>query len=204
MGVMPLRVRSSREANPEPARLQEVLDTAALMFSTKGFQSTSLSDIGDALGMNKASLYHYVRSKDDLLYRLILRASRHLRDVSEGPGLRDLPADQVLERLVREHCRVVLHHRCEMSVLVHQRHHLNLDADSEIVFREKVYVDFLKSTIARGVRDGIFGPTDPSMAAQLILDVVNGLMRWYRPDGRASREDVTSLVWRHVFGALAG
>lgn len=204
MGVTPIRPREVREQDAEPARLQEVLDAAARIFAAKGYRGTSLADIGEALGMNKASLYHYVRSKEDLLYRLILRAGRRLRDVSQDPELERLPAAAALERLVREHCRVAFEHRAELGVLVHQRRYLELDSDGEVTYRERVYVDRLKAVIARGVEEGAFRRIDPSMGAQLVLDTVNGLLRWYRPEGKATRESVADEVWRFVRGGLAG
>lgn len=191
------------QADAEPARLQEVLDAAARIFAAKGYRGTSLNDIGEALGMNKASLYYYVRSKEDLLYRLILRAGRRLRDVSQDPEIARLPAPAALERLVREHCRVVFEHRHELGVLVHQRRYLELDEEGEVSYRERAYVDRLKAVIARGIAEGAFRPVDKSIAAQFVLDTVNGLLRWYRPDGRATREQVADEIWRFVRGGLS-
>lgn len=187
----------------EPPRLQEVLDVAARMFAAKGYRGTSLNDIGEALGMNKASLYYYVRSKEDLLHRLILRAGRHLRDVSRDPEVARLPAAAALERLVREHCRVVFEHRHELGVLVHQRRYLELDSLGEVSGRERAYVARLKALIARGIEEGAFRPMDVTVAAQFVLDTVNGLLRWFRPDGRATREQIADETWRFVRGGLA-
>lgn len=187
----------------EPPRLQEVLDAAARIFAAKGYRGTSLNDIGDALGMNKASLYYYVRSKEDLLHRLILRAGRRLRDVSQDPEVARLPAAEALERLVREHCRVAFEHRHELGVLVHQRRYLELDALGEVSGRERAYVARLKALIARGVEEGAFRPVDPSVAAQFVLDTVNGLLRWFRPEGRATRAQIADEAWNFVRGGLA-
>jgi len=187
----------------EPPRLQEVLDAAARMFAAKGYRGTSLNDIGEALGMNKASLYYYVRSKEDLLHRLILRAGRRLRDVSQDPEVSRLPAAEALERLVREHCRVVFEHRHELGVLVHQRRYLELDSLGEVSGRERAYVERLKALIARGVEEGAFRPVDPTVAAQFVLDTVNGLLRWFRPEGRATSGQIADETWRFVRGGLA-
>lgn len=195
--------QAARLDDDEPPRLQEVLDAAARMFAAKGYRGTSLNDIGEALGMNKASLYYYVRSKEDLLHRLILRAGRRLRDVSRDPEVARLPAAAALERLVREHCRVVFEHRHELGVLVHQRRYLELESLGEVSGRERAYVERLKALIARGVEEGVFRPVDPTVAAQFVLDTVNGLLRWFRPEGRATREQIADETWRFVRGGLA-
>jgi AcrR family transcriptional regulator len=187
----------------EPARLQEVLDVAARMFAANGYRGTSLNDIGEALGMNKASLYYYVRSKEDLLHRLILRAGRRLRDVSQDPEVARLPAVAALERLVREHCRVAFEHRQELSVLVQQREHLELEALGEVAARERAYMNRLKAVIGRGIAEGALRPINTSIATQFVLGTVNGLLRWYRPKGKVTREDMADEVWRFVHGGLA-
>jgi len=187
----------------EPPRLQEVLDVAAHLFFTKGYRASSLADIGEALGMNKASLYYYVRSKEDLLRRLILRAGKRLRDLSQDQELRRLPARQALERLVREHCRVIFEHSHELGLLVQQRRFLDPHALGEVSERERAYVDYVKAAIARGTQEGAFRPMDASVATQLVLDAVNGLLRWYRKDGRLAHDELVDEVWRFVDGALA-
>ena len=190
-------------APQEPARLEEVLDVAARMFAAKGYSGTSLNDIGEALGMNKASLYYYVRSKEDLLHRLILRAGRRLRDVSQDPEVARLPPAEALERLVREHCRVAFEHRHELGVLVHQRRYLELDTLGEVSARERAYVERLKALIGRGIDEGVFAPVNVSVAAQFVLDTVNGILRWYREDGGMRRAEVADAAWRFVRGGLA-
>lgn len=183
--------------------MQELLDVAAEMFAANGYRGTSLVDIGDALGMNKASLYHYVKSKDDLLRRLILRAGRRLRDVSQDPEIERLPAIAALERLVREHCRVAFAHRHEFEVLLHQRRHLALDELGEVVERERAYVDRLKSVIRRGVKEGsLRDDLVPSLATQFVLDAVNGSLRWFREGGRLGPHAVIEAIWGFVRGGL--
>jgi hypothetical protein len=123
--------------------------------------------------------------------------------VSQDPEVARLPGSAALERLVREHCRVVFEHRHELGVLVHQRRYLELDEVGEVSARERAYVDRLKAVIERGIAEGAFRPMDTAVAAQFVLDTVNGLLRWYRPHGRLPREQVADEVWRFVRGGLS-
>jgi TetR/AcrR family transcriptional regulator, cholesterol catabolism regulator len=200
MGV--IRMRPAAPRPTEPPRLQEVLDVAARLFYEKGYRSTSLADIGEVLGMNKASLYYYVRSKEDLARQLILRAAKRLRDVSRNPELDNLPADAALEVLVREHCALVLEHPSEMGLLIQQRRFVEPRALGEITERERLYVANLRSVIARGIQEACFRDVDAGVTTQLILDTVNGLLRWYRPGGRLTREQAIDEIWCYVRGGL--
>jgi len=71
----PLRARhagrSASKSKPG-TRLQEVLKSAANIFFAKGFHATSIEDVARDVGMLKGSLYYYIKSKDDLLFQLLL------------------------------------------------------------------------------------------------------------------------------------
>ena len=49
----------------------EILERGAELFAARGFAATSMQDIADALGSSRPALYHYFRSKDEILDRLI-------------------------------------------------------------------------------------------------------------------------------------
>lgn len=186
----------------EPPRLQEVLNVAGSLFREKGYRSTSLTHIADALGMNKASLYYYVDSKEELARRLILRASVWLRDVTRSPEIAALPADEALERLVREHCDVVLEYPNEIALLIEQRRFMESATLGDLLEGERAYINSLRKIIGRGVEDGTFRNVDAGVATQLVLDTVNGLLRWYRPGGRFSAQRAVDEIWTYIIGGL--
>ncbi len=71
----PLRPRNAPQhpAKSKPGtRLEEVLQSAANIFFAKGFHATTIEDVARDVGILKGSLYYYIKSKDDLLFRLLL------------------------------------------------------------------------------------------------------------------------------------
>ena len=48
-----------------------MLDTAARIFYERGYANASVQDVAEALGILKGSLYHYIDTKEDLLFRLL-------------------------------------------------------------------------------------------------------------------------------------
>lgn len=187
----------------EAPRLAELLDIAARLFNEKGYSATSLAEIGEELGMNKASLYHYVKSKDDLLARVIYRASQRLRLLAEGIGGDTDDAHAALVRLVETHCNTLLDHPNEFGTVIIQRRYMSAEILPDIAERERAYFNAVKKLIARGIDSGDFRASDPGVTAQVLLDAMNGILRWYRPTGRLSREKaVAELVAfaRHAIG----
>src|SRR5579864_6898633 len=59
-----------RLAHAMSARREELTRTAARLFAERGYHGTSLADLAEALGIQKASLYHHIASKEDLLWEV--------------------------------------------------------------------------------------------------------------------------------------
>ena len=194
---------SGLSADTRP-RMGELLDVAARLFNEKGYKATSLAEIGDALGMNKASLYYYVKSKDDLLAHVIYRASQRLRELAEGISAPPDDPRAALARLVRTHCATLLDHPDEFGTVIFQRRHISATVLPEIAERERTYFDAVKNLIARGMELDVFRQADAGIAAQMLLDAMNGVLRWYRPGGRLSRDDAIDEIAAFANAALRG
>lgn len=70
-------MRVVKEAN---VRKNEILDAATRLFTEKGFDNTSTSDIMSAVGIAKGTLYHHFKSKEDIMDSLIERQTTQILD----------------------------------------------------------------------------------------------------------------------------
>ena len=75
-----------RNKYPEQT-VEKILDAAALLFTQKGYQNTTLQDIIDATKLSKGAVYHHFRSKEEIAQRVGDRLGdqmweplRHIRD----------------------------------------------------------------------------------------------------------------------------
>ena len=86
-----------RQGNFEEKRVL-ILTEAARLFVEKGAHETSLSDIAALFGISKPALYHYAKSKDDIIAQILVAAREGNRNMldhfqhSEGPDLRNFGA----------------------------------------------------------------------------------------------------------------
>ena len=67
--------RGTTAADPQNTRRQQVLDAAARLFANRGYHGTRIDDVASAVGMNKATVYHYYASKSLLLYDIYRQAA---------------------------------------------------------------------------------------------------------------------------------
>ena len=84
-------------------REAEVYRTAAFLFNKRGYSSTSIRQICRTIGIRESSLYHYIRSKEDLLLNICERAMKKGLEVIEPIAKADLRPDQKLKKMVDTH-----------------------------------------------------------------------------------------------------
>ena len=75
---------ATRISRRRSRRRAEVLTVAARQFAEFGYTETSLDSIAEELGLTKASLYHYVESKEGLLCRIALQHVHRIITAATG------------------------------------------------------------------------------------------------------------------------
>jgi TetR/AcrR family transcriptional regulator, cholesterol catabolism regulator len=172
----------------ETTRRREIEDAASSLFHEHGYSGTSVRDIARALDIQGASLYAHVTSKQDVLWSIVERTATRFETAADaalagadgpvpGPGSR-------LAALVRAHVGVIAADVQRASVFVHEWRSLSPDRRAAIGKRRDAYEWRFRSVIGEGIDAGTFAPLDPAVAAAFILTALNGLVAWYRPDGR--------------------
>ena len=119
-------------------RRRELTRQAARLFAEKGYHGTSIGDLAEAMGVQKASLYAHIASKQDLLYATMREGAEAFH-----AGLDAVPADApVTERIrlaLRSHLRVVADQLDVATVFVHEWKYLEGERLEEIVGERRRY-----------------------------------------------------------------
>ena len=81
-------------------RDEEVVAAAAKVFYERGYSAATVQDIADELGILKGSLYHYIKTKEDLLFRIFEEVHKEveaiLEEVARGRGAEPARAHRAL------------------------------------------------------------------------------------------------------------
>src|ERR1700742_3133048 len=109
----------ARRASPK-RREREIIATAAQIFRKNGYANTSVQDVADAVGILKGSLYYYIDSKEDLLYRVLLEvhedAHLWLTEIAEMAGATAL---EKISAYVRRHIEYNVRNMNKVAVYYH-------------------------------------------------------------------------------------
>ncbi|HEY7389160.1 MAG TPA: helix-turn-helix domain-containing protein, partial [Bryobacteraceae bacterium] len=101
-------MRAGAETEPRRGTLERLFDTAAALFWEKGYAATSTREIAASLGIQQASLYYHIASKEDLFYQLCVASLEQLRSEVES-GISEVrdPLGRI-RALIRAHLTTLL------------------------------------------------------------------------------------------------
>src|SRR5437762_11407012 len=91
----------------QSTREEEILGAAARIFREKGYHGASVRDIAESVGLLKGSLYHYIRSKEELLARLFEGALEDTIRELEAIAARDTAPSVRLREMVKAYVSAV-------------------------------------------------------------------------------------------------
>ena len=107
-----------------------------------------------------------------------------------GPGSR-------LAALVRAHVGVITDDVERASVFVSEWRSLAPDRRKDMGRRRDAYERRFRAVIGDGIAAGTFAPVDPAVSAAFILTALNGIVTWYRPDGRLKPLRLVQAAEKH-------
>lgn len=197
-GPGPHPATSDRRRPPSP-RARQIYLEASRLFVARGFDATSMSDIAEAVNITKAGLYHFVESKEDLLFTIVnLGIDELFEEVV-------LPARQIgdpMERLrlvIRNHLtnisRVGSSSGSPITMVANSTVGLGPEKLRMVEARKRVYFNLVRDSLRElQVRGDARPDLDPELATECILGAVLWTARWRRPRGRLSLEQIIQQV----------
>ncbi|MDT3679256.1 MAG: TetR/AcrR family transcriptional regulator [Burkholderiaceae bacterium] len=189
--------------NPEQQRdlKREMLyQVASAEFRRKGYHGTSLDDVARQLGISKATLYYYVKNKQDLLYQChLVAADQAIAAVCSDPELTGL---EQLRRTIIDYTTSII---CDtsFSVVILEERSLNDEQLATVIKKRTRFERKLQSIIRSGLDDGSITACDPKFAVFCILGASNWVTKWHRPNGEWGVAEIAEAVALLLCGGLA-
>jgi AcrR family transcriptional regulator len=164
--------------------LELVQRAGVSLFATKGFAATGIRELGSAAGINSATLYHYVGSKEDLLVSIMRTCLQELID-SGAAALRASSEPVIqLAGLVSSHVGISAVNQLTARVAEYEMRALSETNRPALQEMRDEYEGLFAQVLERGKRVGVFSTQDLSMVRLAIMEMGTGVAHWYRPDGR--------------------
>jgi AcrR family transcriptional regulator len=195
--------RNGRDGSPKK-REQEIIDAAADIFHRQGYSDTSVQNVADAVGILKGSLYYYIDSKDDLLYRVLLEVHDAAHTILEEVAAMDeLSPLEKLDAYVRRHVEYNTRNLTKIAVYYHDYKLLAPERRAEIRRQRKMYEDFVQGLVSEAQRRGeVANDLDPAVLSNCLFGALNSVYTWYRPGGKVTTTQLADTLARFVLAGI--
>ncbi|MBA3743568.1 TetR/AcrR family transcriptional regulator [Sporichthya sp.] len=172
-------------------REHEVVEAAIKVFYEKGYAASTIQDVADVVGVLKGSLYHYISSKEDLLFRILQESHEQTRELmTEISELDVAPLERLQSYLERTYLWYLAHPE-RVSVYFNQQHHLTGENRGEMRVQMREYEHYLRELLAEAKgAGGLRADLDLKLASFFLLGALNSLPSWYRPGGAYAPEHI--------------
>jgi AcrR family transcriptional regulator len=188
-------------------KLEFILRTAARIFAEKGYHPTSMRDISRETNVSLAGLYHYCRSKEELLFliqdncfgRVLERLQERLEETSE-------PVEK-LRLVIENHLSFFAANMAEMKVLSHEADSLAGEMHEHVSGKKQDYTKLVRKILSevQQVRASGAPKVDLTVATYALFGMMNWIYNWYDPRGKLSVNELVDNITRLFFsGFLAG
>jgi AcrR family transcriptional regulator len=170
-----------------------VLAAAIELFAEQGYRATGVRDIADALGIGTTSIYSHIKTKAELLHEIVIETLDALLALQhDAIGSTDDVVEQ-LRRAAETQMRFLLEHRQVSLIAIREFSWAEGDALVVIQERRRRYRMAFQHLIAEGVSRGRMAVANPKISAFSIIEMAEGVPRWFRPDGDMSINQLAYL-----------
>lgn len=177
---------------------------ATRLFGERSYPSTSMRDIGEAVGLLAGSLYSHISSKEALLFSIIDQALDRYLETVTPVATSDEPASVRLRGAIKAHVRLVADNVGETLVALHQWKFLSDPYRQVVTDKRQACGDLFTSMLAEGIESGDFKPVpNPQLTVAGVLGMLNWVPEWYSPDGPATPELIGDDLADLILGGLA-
>jgi AcrR family transcriptional regulator len=196
------RWKNASHLNEFQIKRDTVLRESVRMFNREGFHNTSLDDVANHLDVSKATLYNYVKDKQEMLFEFHKMALIIGDEAMEMARKVEANGAGKLRVAIREYIAMVTERLGGYGVIAELGALKPLDRQEIIAGRERFDKRFV-ALLAIGVKDGSLRPIDPKMAVFAFMGALQTIPNWFSPNGRLSGAEVAERMTDLLMNGMA-
>jgi AcrR family transcriptional regulator len=184
-----------------------IQDAAVELIYEHGFEKMTNQMLARKVRIKKATLYHHISSKEDLLFQILKRATIDGITQSLQAEMADTPEEQL--RLFAElSLRSGLKRKKETFIATSELRSLTPEHRRTLLGLQRSHSDILRRIVEKGIAAGTFELLDSHITTAAIQQMLIGTYSWYKPAGRLTEGELiavyTALACRVVGMSLVG
>lgn len=185
------------------ARKEQIIETASRLFSQRGYMATSMRDIADKMGIEAASLYNHISSKEEILQDICFdQAQLFLRAIAEVNDIY-FDAEKKLRMAIQNHVEILTANLMQSKVFLQEWKYLGDENKAEFIKLRDKYEKEFTVILSNGEDENLFKGVDKKFAVLNILSSLNWIVEWYKPDGEMTPTQIAEKLSDFVLMGLS-
>ncbi|WKV11293.1 TetR/AcrR family transcriptional regulator [Marivirga harenae] len=179
---------------PKVNRKQQIIEKATELFQKQGYAATSMRDLAGYIGIEAASLYSHIKSKEEILQKICFQMATDFFQSLEKIELEKLSADEKLKKAVVSHVNVLTKDSAASAVFFSEWRHLSESYLQDFLTMRNNYENKFIQILIDGHKEGVFKRMDAKFTVLALLSSINWMPSWYKPEGKLSPEEIAENV----------
>jgi AcrR family transcriptional regulator len=184
------------------ARKDQIRAKAQTLFRERGYSATSMRDLADSLGIEAASLYNHVASKEEILQEICFRMAEEffsaIEPIVEGP----LAPKEKLRAATEAHLGVIAANADASAVFLHEWRHMGEPFLDDFKLMRRRYEQLFRKMIDEGILSGVFRKIDAAVAARTLLSATNWTYESHKSHRKTSAEELNEITTILIEGII--
>lgn len=172
------------------AKRRTILRQAARMFADKGFHQTTIEQIASALDVTKPTIYYYISSKEDILYKILQTGLKDMDDDLSQTMDENLTAIDRLHQFFKVYTNIILSDFGVCMALMTDRS-LRPEYRKKLRTLKKEFELRARKIIEDGQKDGTISVENPRLFAYALFGAYNWMPQWFSSTGADSKEEIS-------------
>ena len=177
--------------------------TATQLFKEKGYTASSMRDLANEVGIEAASLYSHIKSKEEILRNICFRMAGEFFAAIDSIDNKSIDSmAQKLENYIIAHTEVIARDTAATLVFINEWKHLSephyTNFNEQRHRYEKRFIEILKE----GIKRKEFLPIDEKFVVLTILSSLNWIPHWYNPAGKMSPGEIGRQLSRMLINGI--
>jgi len=190
--------KTAEERAREREQLRElkreaVLLAAAQEFNARGYHNTRLEEIAKRLNVTKPTIYYYVTNKDEILTEVFRTGCGALAEAADEVDQSNLTGLDKLSAFMSRYAELMTTDFVKNVALLEDTC-LGPEMRAEVREIKSAIDGRFRAFVEEAVREGAIAACDPKLAAFTIAGALNGIARWYQPDGPRSAQEIAEIT----------
>ena len=186
-------------------KMEKIGKAAAHVFNKIGYLEANVDDIAAVAKMSKGGIYHYFRSKDEILFFVLDNYMDLVLEDLESQLALLSDGQQKIQFIIKRHIERYTTHKAESKTLLHDSNCLSVKFRNRIALKEREYLRLVVAAISEYIskKNGV-KREEVTALAFLLFGMCNWCYNWYDPKGPIDSNALSQIIWTVFMNGISG